>query len=82
MHVCNESASIIDACLYRRVHQRLEALWAAKRGKQGDKADTARSLKAALDASSGEPWHVVIGPEGFVTNVRYRKERCVWRLHP
>ena len=60
----------------RRVHQRLEALWAAKRGQQRDKIDTAEALKAALDAG-GEPWHVVIGPEGFVTNVRYRKERCV-----
>jgi hypothetical protein len=60
---------------HRHVHQQLEALWAAKRGQQADKIDTAQALKAALDASSGEPWHVVIGPEGFVTNVRYRKER-------
>lgn len=75
------TASYLSPILHdRRIHQQLEALWAANRGQKGDKADTAEALKAALDAE-GEPWHVVIGPEGFVTNVRYRKERLVPPTH-
>lgn len=58
----------------RHIHQQLEALWAANRGQKGDMADTAEALKAVLD-TEGEPWHVVIGPGGFVAHVRYRKER-------
>lgn len=62
--------------LSRHIQQQLEGLWASKRGKQGDKIETAEALKAALDAG-GEPWHVIIGPDDFVTNVRFRKERYV-----
>lgn len=61
----------------RRIHQQLEGLWAAMRSQRGYNIETAEALKAALDGGCGEPWHVIIGPDAFVTNVRFRKERCV-----
>ena len=70
------TSSIPTQHAHRQIHQQLERVWAAKKGGAGDKAEAAAALKALLDAGSpSEPWHVVIGPEDFVTNVRYRLER-------
>ena len=56
------------------------------KGKPRDKEETALGLKQHLDTRTASPWHVIIGPEDFVTNIRYRSrpspERCFLLANP
>lgn len=54
------------------MHIQLNELWTSVKGKPYDKDQTALALKRWLDAYTSSPWHVLIGPHDFVTNIRYR----------
>ncbi|KAM3569883.1 hypothetical protein VYU27_008031 [Nannochloropsis oceanica] len=72
--------------LSTQIYVQLNALWATHKGKLRDKEETALALKQHLDTNTSSPWHVVVGPEDFVTNIRYRSrpspERCFLLANP